>query len=54
MNTCSYICKNRIMMDKTATERMVQAAFTFKVISNGTRLNVISLLSKEDEMSVSN
>ena len=53
MNTCSYICKNRIMTEKTAIERMDQAAYKLKAISNGTRLYVISLLSNEDEMSVS-
>ena len=53
MNTCSYICKNIIMTDRPDTERMDQAAYTLKAISNGTRLCVISLLSKREEMSVS-
>jgi DNA-binding transcriptional ArsR family regulator len=35
------------------TEQMDQAAYMLKAISQGTRLCVISLLSNEDEMTVS-
>ena len=41
------------MTDRLDIERMDQAAYTLKAISNGTRLCVISLLSKQEEMSVS-
>jgi ArsR family transcriptional regulator len=34
-------------------ERMDEAAYTLKAISNGTRLCVISLLSQKEEMNVS-
>jgi len=54
MNTCSYICNKitRQNMDLN-TEHMDQAAYMLKAISQGTRLCVISLLSNEDEMTVS-
>jgi DNA-binding transcriptional ArsR family regulator len=41
------------MTDREVSERMDQAAYTLKAISNGTRLCVISLLSKREEMTVS-
>jgi DNA-binding transcriptional ArsR family regulator len=53
MNICSYICKNNIMTDRLDIERMDQAAYTLKAISNGTRLCVISLLANQEELSVS-
>lgn len=41
-------------MDKnTDIEKMEDAAYTLKAISNGTRLCVISLLSEQEEMNVS-
>ena len=48
-----YLCKISIMDKKTDIERMEEAAYTLKAISNGTRLCVISLLSETDEMNVS-
>ena len=41
------------MILKTEIERMDEAAYTLKAISNGTRLYVISLLSETDELNVS-
>lgn len=41
------------MIDKQETEKMHDAAYTLKAISNGTRLCIISLLSKNNEMNVS-
>jgi DNA-binding transcriptional ArsR family regulator len=41
------------MNANTDTNLMEQAAYTLKAISNGTRLCVISLLSKENELNVS-
>jgi Predicted transcriptional regulators len=41
------------MIQKPNTELMEQAAYTLKAISQGTRLCVISLLSEQDEMNVS-
>lgn len=38
---------------KTDIERMDEAAYMLKAISNGTRLCVISLLSETDELNVS-
>lgn len=41
------------MNDNIAIEKMDQAAYMLKAISNGTRLCVISLLSEADELNVS-
>lgn len=41
------------MIQKTEIERMDEAAYTLKAISNGTRLYVISLLSETEELNVS-
>lgn len=41
------------MIDKQENEKMNDAAYTLKAISNGTRLCIISLLSKNNEMNVS-
>lgn len=41
------------MNQKPDIERMDEAAYTLKAISNGTRLCVISLLSEKEEMNVS-
>ncbi len=41
------------MENKLDLERMDEAAYTLKAISNGTRLCVISLLSEIEELSVS-
>ena len=48
-----YLCIISIMDIKTDIERMDEAAYTLKAISNGTRLCVISLLSETDELNVS-
>jgi DNA-binding transcriptional ArsR family regulator len=54
MNTCSYICiKFIIMNERPDTTKMEEAAYTLKAISNGTRLCVISILSEQDELNVS-
>ena len=41
------------MEQKTNIERMDEAAYTLRAISNGTRLCVISLLSNHEELNVS-
>lgn len=41
------------MIDKLENEKMNDAAYMLKAISNGTRLCVISLLSNNNEMNVS-
>lgn len=41
------------MDKKIEIERMEEAAYTLKAISNGTRLCVISLLSEAEELNVS-
>lgn len=41
------------MIQKPNAELMEQAAYTLKAISQGTRLCVISLLSEQEEMNVS-
>lgn len=48
-----YLQKISSMNQKTETERMDEAAYTLKAISNGTRLCVISLLAEQEEMNVS-
>ena len=48
-----YLCDKSNMTQKTNIERMDEAAYTLKAISNGTRLCVISLLSEAEEMNVS-
>ena len=48
-----YLPKISDMNSKTDIERMEEAAYTLKAISNGTRLCVISLLSEQEEMNVS-
>lgn len=54
MNKCSYICTKLIAMNKKSEkETMEEAAYALKAISNGTRLCVISLLSKNEELTVS-
>jgi len=54
MNICSYICrKYQSMNEKVEIEKMEEAAYTLKAISNGTRLCVISILSENEEMNVS-
>jgi len=40
------------MIEKTDILKMDDAAYTLKAISNGTRLCVISLLSEQEEMNV--
>lgn len=41
------------MIQKPNNELMEQAAYTLRAISQGTRLSVISLLSEQEEMNVS-
>jgi len=41
------------MNEKQDTIKMEEAAYTLKAISNGTRLCVISILSEQEEMNVS-
>ena len=54
MNICSYICRKFTSMNETLdTIKMDEAAYTLKAISNGTRLCVISLLSEQVELNVS-
>jgi len=54
MNICSYICRKFIdMNERPDTTKMEEAAYTLKAISNGTRLCVISILSEQEEMTVS-
>ena len=54
MNICSYICRKITCMNETLdTTKMDEAAYTLKAISNGTRLCVISLLSEQEELNVS-
>lgn len=54
MNICSYICRKfQSMNEKVEIEKMEEAAYTLKAISNGTRLCVISILSENEEMNVS-
>lgn len=54
MNICSYICRKfQSMNEKIEIEKMEEAAYTLKAISNGTRLCVISILSEQEEMNVS-
>jgi len=48
-----YLHKISTMNQELNTELLEQAAYTLKAISQGTRLCVISLLSKQDEMTVS-
>jgi len=53
MNICSYICRKINRMIQTPNnEVMEQAAYVLKAISNSTRLCVISLLSEQEEMNV--
>ena len=54
MNICSYICRKiRNMNSQADITLMDDAAYTLKAISHGTRLCVISLLSQEEELTVS-
>ena len=54
MNICSYICRKITSMNETLDIiKMDEAAYTLKAISNGTRLCVISLLSEQEELNVS-
>ena len=54
MNICSYICRKFIVMNERPDSiKMEEAAYTLKAISNGTRLCVISILSEQEEMTVS-
>jgi len=54
MNICSYICRKfQTMNEKQDIIKMEEAAYTLKAISNGTRLCVISILSEQEEMNVS-
>lgn len=48
-----YLCKISNMDQNTEIKHMEEAAYVLKAISNGTRLCVISLLSKHDELNVS-
>lgn len=48
-----YLHKNSTMNQELNTELLEQVAYKLKAISQGTRLCVISLLSKQDEMTVS-
>ncbi len=48
-----YLCKISNMDQNNEIKQMEEAAYTLKAISNGTRLCVISLLSEEEEMNVS-
>jgi len=48
-----YLHKISTMNQKSNIELMDQAAYTLRAISQGTRLCVISLLSKQEEMNVS-
>jgi DNA-binding transcriptional ArsR family regulator len=48
-----YLWKISDMNKELNIELMDQAAYTLKAISQGTRLCVISLLSKQEEMNVS-
>jgi ArsR family transcriptional regulator len=41
------------MTDKLDIQKMDEAAYTLKAISNGTRLCVISMLSEQEELTVS-
>lgn len=54
MNICSYICTKfeKDMENNIDINIMEDAAYTLKAISNGTRLYVISLLSENEEMNV--
>lgn len=47
------MCKISNMDQNTEIKHMEEAAYVLKAISNGTRLCVISLLSKHDELNVS-
>lgn len=40
-------------MNKKEVEKMEEAAYMLKAISNGTRLNVISILKSNEELTVS-
>ena len=54
MNACSYICRKLSRMNKMPdSAQMEQAAYTLKAISHGTRLCIISLLSVQEELNVS-
>ena len=48
-----YLCKISNMDQNTEIKLMEEAAYVLRAISNGTRLCVISLLSKHDELNVS-
>ncbi len=48
-----YLQKISQMNQINEIEKMEEAAYTLKAISNGTRLCVISLLSKTEELNVS-
>lgn len=48
-----YLQKIRNMNQNLNSEVMEQAAYTLKAISQGTRLCVISLLSEQEELNVS-
>jgi DNA-binding transcriptional ArsR family regulator len=48
-----YLQKISAMIQNTDIEKMEDAAYTLKAISNGTRLCVISLLSEKEELNVS-
>jgi len=53
MNICSYICiKISNMNQRNESDKMEEAAYTLRAISNGTRLCVISKLSVIEEMTV--
>lgn len=53
MDVHIFARKIGVMENKLDIERMDEAAYTLKAISNGTRLCVISLLSKKEELNVS-
>ena len=48
-----YLCKISNMDQNTEIKLMEEAAYVLRAISHGTRLCVISLLSKHDELNVS-
>lgn len=52
-NMFIYLQKISAMNQNTDINKMDEAAYTLKAISNGTRLCVISLLSDKEEMNVS-
>ena len=48
-----YLQKVFCMIEKVEINKMEEAAYTLKAISNGTRLCVISLLAEQEELNVS-